>query len=80
MTPIGTGLRCTWHKGKVEGQRTGEVGEKHLGQSEEGSAEGDERGRPALPTCLAPVWFGWSQSGTQAMDRGRPLRRSSKNI
>lgn len=53
-------LRCTWHKGKVEGQRTGEVGEKQLGQSSEegsaGRAAGDEREQPALPTA-ALAWL-----------------------
>lgn len=33
-TMVDSPLRCTWHKEKVEGQRTREVGEKHLGQSE----------------------------------------------
>lgn len=36
-------LRCTWHKGKVEGQRREEVREKHLGQRE-GAEQGGLRG------------------------------------
>lgn len=59
-------------------------------ESEDGSALRGQQGgvravrgwlgasAPHHSTCLSPAWLSRSQSGPQAMDRGRPLRRSSK--